>query len=83
MATGRAEMFFCSWSTFQARPSVTAPLRMGGVSKSRSRTWVYILVIRLGGWKPNRSSTIWVSSETWPRQAASYSRSPRALRRAA
>ena len=34
-------------------------------------------------WKPKRFRTICVSSETWPRQAASYSRWPQALRRAA
>ena len=41
-ATGTAEIFFCSCRIFQARPTDTAASRKGGVSNSRSRTWVYM-----------------------------------------
>ena len=76
--TGRAEIFsFCM--VRQARLMVAAADRVGGVSKSRSRTWVRTLVSSLGGWKPKRSSTVWVSSLIWPRRAASYCRWPRAF----
>ena len=47
-----------------ALPMVTAAENTGGLSNSRSRTWVCMLWIRLGGAKPKRFKTIWVSSET-------------------
>ena len=58
---------------------VAAGDRVGGVSKSRSRTWVQTLLMSSGGWAPNRSSTAWVSSLICPSRAAQYCRCPRAF----
>ena len=69
--------------TDQARLMVRASWRMGGVSKSKSCTWVRMLVRKRGGSKPKRFKMSFVSSLMWPSRAAVYSRSPTALRRAA
>ena len=81
--TGMAEMCLSSSMADQARFTVTARLRMGGVSKSRSITWVRMFLMNRGGSKPKRFRISLVSSLRWPSRAATYSRSPVALRRAA
>ena len=68
--TGMARMPWSLLSTDQARLTVTDRWMAGGVSYSRSRTWVRTSRSSWGGSKPNRSSTIWVSSLTGPSRAA-------------
>ena len=72
-------MFSSRCSSCQARSTVAALSSAGGVSKLRSLTWVRRLWISVGGSKPKRSSTSWVSSLTRPSRAATYSLSPRAF----
>ena len=54
----------------QASSMGTEPLRAGGWSKSRSRTWVRMLFTRGGASIPKRSSSFWVSSFTAPIRTA-------------
>ena len=81
--TGMAEICSSSCMADQARLTVTASLRMGGTSKSRSWTWVRMFLTKRGGSKPKRLRISLVSSLRWPSRAAVYCRFPRAFCRAA
>ena len=78
LTTGMAEIF-CSRMSFHARSMVTEASRQGGLSKSRSCTWVRTFWMKRGGLKWNRSSIRFVSSLMVPRWTATYSFSPSAF----
>ena len=67
----------------QARWTVTASERMGGLSKFRSFTWVRTSWRRMGDSNPNRCKMRLVSSLSTPRRQATYCLSPRAWRKLA
>ena len=68
--TGMAEIWESSCISDQARFTVTASCKMGGMSKSRSWTWVRTFLSSMGGSKPKRFKISFVSSLRWPSRAA-------------
>ena len=84
LAMGRdAEGSSLSLMSSQARWTVTASDRIGGLSKLRSFTWVRTSWRRMGDSKPNRCKMRLVSSLSTPRRQATYCLSPRAWRKLA